>query len=408
MKKNKINYVMILCILVLSFNYSKSADSLWTSVASLNVKILYDISFINKNIGYICGDSGKIYKTIDAGKTWILKESGTREHLYSIKFSDTLNGYNDVVGLAVGDKGAVTKSTDLGETWVPQNTFISKNFVKINIFNSSFSWILSEYGTVYRSSNRGNTWDSINNLKNYYFYDACFVLNNGWVVGGNNITCTIYHTSNAGLKWEIQDSTSFPSALSIHFLDLNYGWACGLNGSIIHTSNGGKNWIKQESGITDHIFKIFFVDKLNGWATSKYGIIINTSDGGNTWSKQISGMKQQFYGLYFYDKDNGFAVGTNGTVLKYKNIKSDVEENATTINNINFYPNPSKETLNLKLYSEPEPNEELIITDIFGNNVLKIPIENTQNQIDIAYLVSGIYLCKLRHNGVVFKIEVIK
>jgi photosystem II stability/assembly factor-like uncharacterized protein len=82
-----------------------------------------DIFFINPNIGFVVGYNGDIYKTIDSGKTWEKKNSGTTLHLFSVFFLDENVGF--VSSQAMGgcldadcDKGSVLlKTTNGGDTW---------------------------------------------------------------------------------------------------------------------------------------------------------------------------------------------------------------------------------------------------------------------------------------------------
>ena len=64
--------------------------------------------------------------------------------------------------------------------------------------------------------------------------------------------------------------------------------------------------------------------------------------------------------------------------------------------------------LNIKLDCEPLVNEELEIYDLMGQNLLTQKIENIQTSINIQKLNTGIYYCKLKQNGTVFKFEVVK
>ncbi|MCX6145878.1 MAG: T9SS type A sorting domain-containing protein [Candidatus Kapabacteria bacterium] len=97
-------------------------------------------------------------------------------------------------------------------------------------------------------------------------------------------------------------------------------------------------------------------------------------------------------------------------VIDLENLegKSSVEDNQTTINNISYYPNPSKDILNIKLIGEPLANEEIEVFDLMGQNLLTQKIYNIQTSINIQKLNTGIYYCKLKHNGTVFKFEVVK
>ena len=45
---------------------------------------LKDIKFINKDIGWVVGRKGFIWKTIDGGSSWNHLESGTNRYLYGL------------------------------------------------------------------------------------------------------------------------------------------------------------------------------------------------------------------------------------------------------------------------------------------------------------------------------------
>lgn len=51
-------------------------------------------------------------KTSDGGATWVKKFELNYQHIYSLSFSDPLNGW------AVGWGGSIVKTTDGGENWV--------------------------------------------------------------------------------------------------------------------------------------------------------------------------------------------------------------------------------------------------------------------------------------------------
>src|SRR5687768_2515610 len=57
---------------------------------------LYSIFFTSETIGFVCGRSNTLYKTIDSGKTWKaidLNFLGFNKGVYSIYFVDTTLGF---------------------------------------------------------------------------------------------------------------------------------------------------------------------------------------------------------------------------------------------------------------------------------------------------------------------------
>jgi len=64
---------------------------------------LKDICFVNANVGYIAGSNGKIFKTADAGSTWIQEPQLTNNNLNAIFF------ISENLGWAVGDNGTILR-----------------------------------------------------------------------------------------------------------------------------------------------------------------------------------------------------------------------------------------------------------------------------------------------------------
>ncbi len=50
--------------------HSKNLGNSWKNVAQLESEYFEAIQFVTNKIGYVCGDYGNVYKTIDGGKTW--------------------------------------------------------------------------------------------------------------------------------------------------------------------------------------------------------------------------------------------------------------------------------------------------------------------------------------------------
>jgi photosystem II stability/assembly factor-like uncharacterized protein len=68
----------------------------------------------------------------------------------------------------------------------------------------------------------------------------------------------------------------------IEFVDANNGWAVGEGGAVFHTTNGGLTWSEQQSTTRGLVCGVSFVDALNGWLGTDSGVLHST-DGGQTW-----------------------------------------------------------------------------------------------------------------------------
>ena len=96
----------------------------WSSISTAS-NMIDKIFFITQNIGWglkLSGTFSGIYKSVDGGNTWLLKNSTPASSLY---FKDINHGW--VVGL----EGSILKSTDEGETWVSKTSGTSINLNSI-------------------------------------------------------------------------------------------------------------------------------------------------------------------------------------------------------------------------------------------------------------------------------------
>ena len=161
------------------------------------------------------------------------------------------------------------------------------------------------------------------NLNSVHFEDV----NNGWAVGDSGI---ILHTTNGGQEWIAQTSGTDRWLRSVSFTDLNNGTTVGggendttEEGIILRTTNGGMTWFQQTSGTMRNLAGVSFSDSNNGWAVGGYwvyrvdsepiffGTILHTTNGGTTWAEQLSGETSWLSGVSFTDANNGTAVGAS-------------------------------------------------------------------------------------------------
>ena len=129
------------------------------------------IYFSDINTGWAVGLGG-ILKSTDSGETWITKSSSAASY---VRF------YNSNVGMCVGS-GAVLVSTDGGETWVSKS---GPSLQTINIINPVTVWGYTSEGTLYKTTNLGDTWETLNT--GLGFGETAFFINEytGWVGGLN-------------------------------------------------------------------------------------------------------------------------------------------------------------------------------------------------------------------------------
>jgi photosystem II stability/assembly factor-like uncharacterized protein len=173
----------------------------WTDISpeGIQVQLLKDACFLNRDTGYICGGQGTIIKTINGGQSWSILNINYSNVLNAIHFPAPDTGY------AVGWSselmhGEVVKTVDGGETWVsvtPQNPPV---FIRDTWFaNVQTGYIVGENMRAMKTLDGGSTW----------------------------------------IDQAISNADSSKPLYALHFSDVNNGFAVGIGGTIIKTTTGG-------------------------------------------------------------------------------------------------------------------------------------------------------------------------
>jgi len=112
---------------------------------------LYDVYFINDDIGWIVGDYGIVLTTEDGGENWNLRRGGQFPMLFGVYFADNNNGW------AVGQNGLLLNSSDGGRSWetvtVPTNVSLHKIYL-----SGLQGIIIGDQSTILETFNGGKDW----------------------------------------------------------------------------------------------------------------------------------------------------------------------------------------------------------------------------------------------------------
>jgi len=97
------------------------------------------------------GENGTILKSTDAGDSWVLKESGTGEWLWSVSFA------NDRHGVAVGTGGTILRTRDGGKTWEAEESNTSGTLYSVSMTGEGSATVVGENGVILRDNADGTT-----------------------------------------------------------------------------------------------------------------------------------------------------------------------------------------------------------------------------------------------------------
>ena len=169
--------------------------------------VLYDVQFLNADVGFVVGEFGKILKTTDGGKTWHDKQGSlVGEQYFDIMELPTffdVDFRNENEGYVVGLEGRVAKTTDGGETWQWQEHGVAEYdapFYAVDALPGGATWAVGGSGqAIYAAPGaqlgKGNLGTRVTNwIRDVEFYDD----NVGWMVGGFGF---IMNTTDGGKTW---------------------------------------------------------------------------------------------------------------------------------------------------------------------------------------------------------------
>jgi len=274
---------------------------------------LKSVYFFNTNTGIVCGSGGLVYKTTNAGYSWIQKTSPVTRKLNSIWF------YSPTNGIAVGDTGTVIHTTDAGESWILQSPVTNFNLRKLFFYDNSNVIVVCNSGRILKSTDSGTTWSLINlNVSDLFEIDK----SNGHIyIGATN--ATYLRSTDLGTTWQTI-ATGLPTVYVylVHLTTINNGYLYGTSGYVYKTTNGGINWIL--NGSPFYLSEAKFFNSMFGIAYSISGEICRTTNGGENWDGMgpDNVQYQQYFNTFTLDTSNIYIAGTGGRILHKSGVNN--------------------------------------------------------------------------------------
>ncbi len=256
----------------------------WKARRASTEDVVRDIFFIDAKNGWlVCevnvyqlqkNEDPRAYlmRTIDGGDHWERVEiKGFDVDAILVRAVFTRNGH----GFTFGEGGSIYKTDDAGDTWVKLQSPTRRLLLGGIFVDDDRGWIVGAGATIIQTSDGGETW--YQSLlpqveKSVRFNAASFIDNrNGWAVGSAG---SVFRTNNGGRTWQRQQSTVDVDLFDVKFLDAREGWAVGAEGTIIHTIDSGEHWTSERSNTPHPLERVFFTGKNRGWAVGFGGTVI--------------------------------------------------------------------------------------------------------------------------------------
>jgi photosystem II stability/assembly factor-like uncharacterized protein len=386
-------------------NCNVSAQGWYIQRSFSPAQTLQTIKFYNSSIGYTVsslynGSTFNIYKTTDAGSTWIAQNSGYT----SMRFMSIYIFHPDTVFVS-GNNGIIVKTTNGGTTWVTIPTGVTDQLWSLDFTSRTTGYCAGSAGRVLKTTDGGNSWFSLNPGIQIQLNSLRFVNDSVGYVCGSPV---LLRTTNRGDTWENLNFPAIPpfdQLRQIVFTDPVTAYVIADIGRVRKTTDGGISWTMLNTGTSAALFGIDFVDQSTAYACGDSGVIIRTTNAGQSWSRQSSGLNEILYGIDFTSRDTGYICSWSGKILKTTNggatfVRQEGREGPSRLLLFQNYPNPFNPTTTIRFdLAEREP-VTLRVFDMLGREVASLLGETLSPGrhmvlFDAKDLGSGGYFCRI-------------
>jgi photosystem II stability/assembly factor-like uncharacterized protein len=298
------------------------------------------VYFLNEDTGYTAGVNynlsplnnlrGQVWRTTDGGISWDTCLKNTPYHNWSLHF------VNDQIGYALGynDSSGLYKTSNMGDSW--DSIYVTTNkLFDIAFINKDTGYVVGNgNANIYQTKDGGYTWNGgFKSSTDDYLLKICFsTADTGFALGYNqNSAGSIYRTTDKGFTWV--DLGQFPYEFKdMHFFNGNEGIVVGYNkldGSSValYTSNAGSTFTVQDSLSLIYGFDFSSLNSGKGIvyaATGAYGVLRAIHDGSASkhlqWTKEAT---PESFREIDIQGNTAFAIGGTGSFYSQTNLITD-------------------------------------------------------------------------------------
>lgn len=234
----------------------KSTDggATWSSINYSGINFypggehILNLQFLNDSVGFATvGPYSGSYGTTDGGLTWsLIGLPGNQCYNQGLFFFDENNGFIGGSGCFQGELISYTSSSPwLTGTWTP-SVLSSPSFdpshiiTDIQFYNSNFGLAASKSGYIYRSTNGGQSWDSVATPAPLYPITSVEIINDTLAYAGYEGTGTgfgLYVTTDAGLTWTFDMNSAtfyYPDFYTLHETGNATLYTAGYTANMMH------------------------------------------------------------------------------------------------------------------------------------------------------------------------------
>jgi len=309
----------------------KTADAgnTWIEDTTYNARGLQRFVFVNSEYGYQLRD-GQLLRTEDGGGTWTEMDIFGFDTNIDLEVGDTLG---QVVYCMSAGSYIVNKSTDGGDTWnvsLTGTAFPEAYPSGMSFLNERMGLVAGDGGRILRTEDGGASWSIVHGL-GFIGSISDLVFTTTDIGIAMTYSPTVLISSNGGRRWdEVVPDATF-ALRKITMVDRTEGFAFASNSSyryaIFHTSDAGVNWDKRSTlPLSDDVLRtiqpqgIHAVSRDTVWIGASYGHAYRSTDGGVNWDSlyitpQLESQYSSGNRIYSFPPSTVVYVSTSGLAV---------------------------------------------------------------------------------------------
>jgi photosystem II stability/assembly factor-like uncharacterized protein len=305
----------------------------WTDQNSGTAAGLYSVSVVDTSVAWAAGDSGRTYRTVNGGGSWLARATAG----FDISSISALSS-NIALATSNGPNNArILRTANGGLSWtaVYQDTASSAYFDAVKMFDANNGFAVGDpvqgQWRLLKTTNGGTTWTNAGTLASSgseygWSNSLAWIGQNGWFGTNNN---RVYRTTDGGANWS-SAATSFTNSYAVSFASATVGMASG--GGVARTSDGGSSWSDAPALPPNAPFGSAAVPLSPArWYVVAGGDVYKSMNHGGSWNLDFSQSNPyQAIDLKVVTVGGnswltGYAVGDTGTVSKYIELLVDTD-----------------------------------------------------------------------------------
>lgn len=209
----------------------------WTAINAGLTTTMVSSSATSGNILLAGTNGGGIFLSMNEGASWTAANNGLQSmNIHSIFMKGSL--------IFAGTDNGVYTSSDTAATWHNTSVGLANNLsscsIKAVAINSYGVFAGAVNGGVYRSTDKGDSWNVINNgLPSGNIYSECLAATDAVLLAGVN--GSVYRSVDNGNNWTSVPSLSSSGYASSFLVDAGTIYLCAANG-LYKTTDLGITW----------------------------------------------------------------------------------------------------------------------------------------------------------------------